>query len=293
MFEIFSTREIVGIFYIVLFCVYVLSKKQLRKALVQVIKCACKIKLVVPFLLLIGYAGIIVYISTSVPFWNNTYIKDVIMWVLFVGIPYCYNATSDGEKEHYFSNLFKQNIKFIVILEFFVGTFTFSIVAELILQLIITFLVLLQAVSTTKEEWEATARLLDVMLAIIGFIILGFTIKAAMGNYQEVNPIDVIVSFLIPIIFSVLFIPCAYLLALYAKYETVYMRMGFKEPKDKKVRFTRYLKVFLTCGLSYEKLCYFHKEYVKRIYATMKESEFEEVLDELKFRVNKKRGKYE
>lgn len=282
MFDVFSTREVAGAFYISLFMVYILSRKETRQAVIKVIKCACKIKLVIPFLILLGYTGGIIYFSTYLSFWNNIYIKDIVMWFLFVGVPYCYNAVSEGENENYFTKLFKENLKFIVLLEFFVGTFTFGIVTELILQPILTFIVLMQTMAGTKKEWIKTRKLLDSVMALIGIVIVIFTVKAAMGSYAEINPIDTVVSFCIPVIFSVLFIPCAYLLAVIAKYETVYIRMGFKEPKDKKIRRKRHLKLFLICRLSYKKLCMFHNDYIKQMYVLMKEEEFIELIEDFK-----------
>lgn len=234
MFEIFSTREVVGAFYFILFMIFMLSKKELRAGIVKVIKCACNIKLVIPFFILLVYISAFICIFMRTTIWNNVYIKDIVMWFLFIGVPYVYNAASDGEKKHYFVGLFMSNIKLLVVLEFFFGTFTFSIITELIMQPILTFLILLQAVAETKEEWKSVVKLLDVLLGITGFVILGFTVRSVMGNYQDVDPIATLISFCIPIVFSILFVPCAYILAVYAKYENVFTRIDFVTPAERK-----------------------------------------------------------
>lgn len=282
MFDIFSTREVATAIYLMLLLIYVISQKQTRQAAINVIKCACTTKLVIPFVLFASYTGAIVYLFTYLPFWDIIYIKDIVLWFGLVGVPYCYNAVNDGEKEHYFTNLFKDNIKMIAILEFFVGTFTFSMVTELIMQPLLAFVVLLQVMSERKEEWKNVKKFMDYVLAFIGIVIIVCTIKAAMGSYADINPIDTIVSFCIPIVFSVLFIPCAYVLALVAKYELLYMRMGFKEPKDWKVRWKRHWKVFFTCGLSYRKVCKFHDEYVRQLYVRITDEDFYKIIDNFK-----------
>lgn len=282
MFTIFSTREVVAAIYILLIICFLIWNKQTRKSVMRVIKCACTIKLIIPFVIFLIYTIVIIYFATLLPFWDAIFLKDIIIWFLFIGVPFCYNAVSKAEKEHYFTKLLKDNIKFIAVLEFLVGTFTFYFWIELLLQPILAFIILLQTISGTKEKWKATKKFLDIVVAFVGFMILFFTIRAALGKYETINPVNTIVSFCIPIVFSVLFIPCAYFLALIAKYEIVYMRMGFKEPKDRKIKFKRHMKVFLTCGLNYRKVCRFHNEYIKRLYIMMKDEEFKQVLSDFK-----------
>lgn len=289
MFEVFSTREVVGFIYVGIFILYVLCHKQTRKSMVDVIKCACKVKLIIPFALMIIYTILLVRLFRRTILWDVIYIKDIVIWVLFVGIPYSYNAVSKGDEKHYFRNLFMDNIKFIVLIEFFMGTFTFDFWIELLLQAGIIFLTLLHVVSGLKEETKRVQKLLDVVLAMVGFVVLYYTIKAAMGAYTDVEPIELIVSFMIPIVLSVAFIPCAYLLALVAKYETVFMRMGFKEPKDKSIRLKRHVKIILACGLRYKKLCLFEDEYVKCLYVRMEQKEFDEIVK--RFNVTYKNNK--
>lgn len=295
MLEVFSTREIVGFIYVGIFVLYILCHEQTRKSMVEVVKCACKVKLIIPFALMIIYTILLMLLFKRTTLWNVIYIKDIIMWVLFVGVPYSYNAVSKGDEEHYFRNLFMDNIKFIVLIEFFMGTFTFDFWIELILQAGIAFLTILQVVSGLKEETKRVQKLLDVVLAIVGFVVFYYTIKAAMGAYTDVNPIELMVSFMIPIVLSVAFIPCAYLLALVAKYETVFMRMGFKEPTDKRIRLKRHIRIVLVCGLLYRKLCLFDDEYIKFLYIRMEQKEFEEIVKRFNttYKNNKRKRKAE
>lgn len=286
MMDIFSTREIVSAFYILLFFTYSICKKQTRKIWMQVVKCAMKVKLAIPFLLLILYTAIFVYFFTYLPFWDAVYLKDIVFWVIFVGVPYCYNAASDGEKDRYFFNAFKDNLKFVALMEFVTGTFTFKIGVELLLQPFITILVIGQ--SLTKDSRKK--RIWDTVLGIVGIAILVYTVKAALGIYANINPIDTVVSFCIPIMFSILFIPCAYLLALVAKYETLYIKWGFKESKERKIRRKRHIVVFFTCGLSYKKLCAFYKAYVQRVNVQMTQQNFEEIIKDFKLTYKQKRG---
>lgn len=106
--------------------------------------------------------------------------------------------------------------------------------------------------------------------------------KAACGSYQEINAIDTIVSFVIPIVFSILYIPLAYIFALWAKYEIVFIRMSFKEPKDKNVRWSYRKEVLKVCNFSFKKVYCFNKECIKNMYISMKQEEFRMIIKKLK-----------
>lgn len=36
----------------------------------------------------------------QLPFWNNIYLKDIILWLIFSGISYCVNSIIKGDTEH-------------------------------------------------------------------------------------------------------------------------------------------------------------------------------------------------
>ena len=228
------------------------------------------------------YSGIIVAILCKLPLWNWIYIKDIVIWVLFAGVPVCFNAVSNTIEEHYFRHMVTNNLKFTVLVEFFTGTFTFSFLAEFILQPIITLLVLLQVVAETNEKNKSVSKLLNWILALMGFSIIGFTIKAAFGGYDSIDYIQTIVSFCLPIFLSVLYLPIAHGFAIYSKYETLFLRMRFKEPHDKKSQLIHRCKVILACKLSYYKICEFTNEYLKKMYVSMENKDFDTIISNFK-----------
>ena len=261
---------------------YALLHKKIRKSTFKVIQIACTPKLVIPFIILLLYSSIIVVILYKLPLWNWLYIKDIVICVLFAGMPLCFNAVSNTIEGHYFRHMITSNLKFTVLAEFFTGTFTFSFLTEFILQPILTFLVLLQVVSETKEKCKSVCKLLNWLLAIIGFSILGLTIRSALENYESINGLQTIVSFCLPLFLSVLYLPIAHSFAVYSKYETLFLRMRFKEPHDKKLQIIRRCKVILVCKLSYHKICNFTNEYLKNMYVTMEDTEFNTIISNFK-----------
>lgn len=155
---IFSTREIAIFIYAIILLGYVLLHKKGKSILLPVIKAACKIKLIIPFLIVLLYASLFVWTCTYLPFWNWVYLKDIVCWTIFVGVPVCFNATDRQLEKYYFRDIFIDNLKLMAVVEFLTGTFTFHIVIELILQPMLVFFVVLQ--SESKKNQIKPQRLL-------------------------------------------------------------------------------------------------------------------------------------
>lgn len=276
---IFSTREIAIIIWAIILLLYVSLRKKGRAAILPVIKAACQMKLIIPFIFVLLYAAAFVWLCTYLPLWDWLYLKDIIFWTLFVGVPVCFNATSRELEEHYFRDIVIDNLKFTALAEFFTGTFTFNIVVELILQPTLVFLVALQAVA--KNKAEKVVKLIDGIMGITGLIIILFTIKNAYAAIGHIVFIDIIVSFIVPILLSILYLPVAYCFAVYSKYELLFLRMRSKEPKDKKTRIVHRIKVLQLCKLSYKKVCKFlyGNQYLGRMYINMSNDEFNSLID--------------
>ena len=131
--NIFTTREIaVAIIFAVIF-IWLCSKKSFRKGFANLLQACCKKVLLIPFALLLIYGALITYGITKLSFWNWIYLKDILLWIVFVGVPVCFNATKKNLEDHYFRNMVIDNLKWTAILEFIMGSFTFSLVGELIL----------------------------------------------------------------------------------------------------------------------------------------------------------------
>lgn len=88
-------------------------------------------------------------------------------------------------------------------------------------------------------------------------------------------------EFFIPMVYLLFVTPLEYVFELYSKYEMLFIRMCFKEPRDKKVKRKRHLKVIKACGLSVRKIILFQKQCIPRMYVSMSDSEFEALISQL------------
>lgn len=280
--SILSTREWATLIWGCIFMLYVLCHREIRKSLWNVIVIFFDKKLRILWEIILLYVLTITMVFCYLPIWENIYIKDIIIWFLFSGLIYCMNAVSSEADETYIKKILKDNLKFTMILEFFMSTFTFNIWIELAIIPVITIITVMNVIAEKKEEYKSVHKLLDSILAIAGFWIFYETIKIGINEYKQLNIINTLVSFMIPIVYLILIITLEYILELYSKYEVLFLRMTFKEEKDKRIRLHHRTAIFRECNFSVRKILLFQREYMIQMYALMKEDEFNQLMQ--KFR---------
>lgn len=97
---ILSTREWAITIWGTGFFIWMLTQSEIRKSLWNVIKILLGKNLRRFFLIIALYVAGITMIFYQLPFWNNIYLKDIILWLIFSGISYCVNSIIKGDTEH-------------------------------------------------------------------------------------------------------------------------------------------------------------------------------------------------
>lgn len=279
MFDIISTREVAVGAWLVIFILFLLFYKPTRKCIADLLKTACSIQLSLPFLLMIVYATGVTYLFFKTPLWKAIYIKDIALWVVFVGTPMFFGSLNKKAEEHYFKTTIKNSFKLTVLVEFFVSTFTLPLVWEILLVPVMTFLLMLGAAAATDSQYRPAKKLIHFIIVILNVMFIIETISIATKLFSILDKTSVVISLFIPIVFSFLYIPISYLFAAFGKYQTIFIRMNFKEPKGHfKIKLVHRFKVIWSCGLSLTLLEQFEKNYIQHMFSSMNDVDFENLM---------------
>ena len=286
--DIFSTRELATAFWtgIILVAVgmAIVTNKKARKSFIEVLKCFFGRKIRMLWEIYFLYIGIITFLFSRLPIWESIYLKDIIIWTLFSGLTICINAVAGEADEKYILKVLKDNIRFTMVTELLLSTFTFSFWVELIIIPITTVIVLFDTVAEHKSDAIAVHKLLQDVMAFAGLCVILQTVRVGILEYRELNVINTLVSFFIPIVYLLLVTPLEYAFELYSKYEMLFIQMHFKEPSDKMVQRKRHLKVIKVCGLSVKRIMLFQKQCIPRMYVSMSNTEFDSLMSNFKER---------
>lgn len=212
--DIFSTRELATAFWtgIILVAVgmAIVTNKKARKSFIEVLKCFFGRKIRTLWEIYLLYIGIITFLFSRLPIWESIYLKDIIIWTFFSGLTICMNAVAGEADEKYILKVLKDNIRFTMVTELLLSTFTFSFWVELIIFPIMTAITLLDVVAAQKSETVAVHKLLQSVIAFIGLCLVFQTVKVGIREYRELNMVDRLVSFFIPMVYLLFVTPLEY-----------------------------------------------------------------------------------
>ena len=285
MFEVFSTREIASGIYLTLLLAWLISKKDGARAVIALLKTVFKPIIIIPVFCLLGYAALLVYGLHFIPFWEWVLLKDVVIWVLFVATPICFKAGTRKIKDYPFKRMIIDNFLWSAILEFFVGAFTFSFLTEMIVLPVFTLIAILKDYDRENPKHMQYQKVFDGIASVAGLLLLFFTAKEAVTTITKDGAVSLLVSFSIPAIFAVAFLPVVYALAVTAKYHDLFVRLYIRNHMNKDGLGRKKRKVFLACGLSYRKIQLFeqaYSQYISTICAANDDDSFFDFVKEFK-----------
>jgi cytochrome bd-type quinol oxidase subunit 2 len=144
----------------------------------------------------------------------------------------------------FFQKSIKANIKGLVFLEFFINLYGFNIWIELILVLIYALIGGMLAISDTDKKYEAVKKLLIHFLSAMGLFFIVYAVYMAIKDFSNFASYENLVSFYLPIILSLSFLPFVYFAALFAGYETLFTRLGFFVSDISVLRYAKLKTIF-------------------------------------------------
>lgn len=245
----FNNREIALISYLLIFIIWALAQKKIRKSFMSVIKAIMAWKILASIFALIIYVAIVVYGLFKIGLWEKSLIKDSIYWTFGVGLVIMMSFDKALKEEHYFKNLVKENFKVLLIIEFIVGLYVFGIITEFILMPFVILFSMLLGYTEVYKEHEQVRKLVNGLFGILGTIYIIYSGYHIYSDFNEFATTGNFKTFLFPILMSILFLPFAYSYALLVHYETLFVRLGFFL-KDKKLRRFAKWRILLSVNFS-------------------------------------------
>lgn len=223
----FNNREIASIIWLLIFLIWAIFQKDIRRSLFSLLRVFASKKILSIILFMFLYVFLIVCSLYWIRFWQFSMLKDTIIWLLSVAFLTLMNTTKVDENEHYFKDVIFDNLKLIVILEFIITSYVFNLAVELILMPFLALVIMLSTFAGTKKEYNLVKKIMDNILATIGFCFIVFAlfnIAADFGGFANISNFR---DFMLPPILTFSYLPFIYFIALCMKYETIFVRMDF------------------------------------------------------------------
>jgi hypothetical protein len=221
-----NNREIATTIWVSLLILLALFKKAFRLSLFNLLKAL--------FVKQIGFsiAGMLLYVCfmvlafQKVGFWDESAIKDTVLWTYGVAFVMLFNANKTGDDDHYIRRTLIGNIKLVVVLEFILNMYSFSLLIEIVIVPVVTYLVLLKAYAEYKPVPKQVATFVSHGLSIFGTVLLVTTFYNVASNYHSFATWRNLRDFLLPPALTIALLPFTYSMALLIKYENIFNRIN-------------------------------------------------------------------
>lgn len=250
----FNNREIATAIWLTLFAIWMLTKSNIRTSLAGVFRAVLAWKILVCLAAMVLYTITIVACFYALGFWQFTMIKDTTLWFCFTAFAMAMRFTTSGDDENIFRHVLVDNAKLIIVIEFLIATYVMPLPAELAFVPFVTILAMVDVVARVNKQYAPAAKLTGILLAVIGFSILGFAVSSAIGDYRNFRSMDTVRSIALPPLMSIAFVPFVYLLVVITTYESIFITLALG--RDKAPKLVRYAKrrILFDCGLSLRRL---------------------------------------
>lgn len=234
----FNNREMAVILWLLIFLICCMVNKKLRMPTVGLVKAALRWKLILVVTVIFVYVSVVVLSMKRIGLWQfEDCFKTTFLWGIMVAIPVAFSLTSIKDECPCFSKVIWDMITLSVFVEVFIHFFVFPLIVEFIVVPLMTFLFILHAVAATKEEFKRVKGFLEGLLGVAGLLL--FTGTCYVALHSEVKWMEILQEFLLPLNLTVIFIPLAYLIAIVAYYEELFIVLSFMVKDDKVARFAK------------------------------------------------------
>ena len=228
--DILNNREwalVIWFFIFIIFALFSRKMKKVRESFTQFVKPFFAKKIITTLVLMVIYITIVVFALFKIGLWESHQLKNTLIWAVSVGFLSFFKINSIKEYHRFFKKLVLDNLKLIVIVQFIVGFYTFSLLTELLLVPLLVILGAMAASTQTDEKYHTLGKILNGILAIFGTILIFYSIYMLATNFGVFAKKQTIYDFYIPPLLTFLYLPFIFIMMVFMTYEEVFARLQF------------------------------------------------------------------
>jgi hypothetical protein len=216
-----SNRELAGLTWIFIIVLLILFFKTTRSAVFDFLSNGIALKIVIVIAVFALYQFPTYWLLEQIGIWS---LKGHIAWFLILGLSSLLSVALFQDDSHFKSVTLKV-IGVFVFFEFLINFHSFSFIVEFILAFVTGMLVMLEAVSKTKEEFLPAQKFLTNLLAIFGGSVFLYSLFMTTKS-PDFLTLKTLGEFLLPLLATIISLPFLYFFALVAEYELLFMNLN-------------------------------------------------------------------
>lgn len=249
-----SNREWALLFWGAVFLVWILSRSSTRSSGAGVLRTAFNRKILVPFLVMIAWVGLEVWLATKIVHWNADLSKGVVVWFVTAGALLFGGFSEASENPRFFLSKAVEILAWPALIEFYLELYHLPILAEILLQPFVALLVVVPIVAAGDKKLRSAKGCSETLLALVGLALLAYVTVQTICGWEAIDKSDLFLEFALPVGLTVGVLPFIFFLAVYAAYEMVIIRMEFRADIGHVRRVRNRLIVVLSLGVRLQEI---------------------------------------
>lgn len=197
----------------------VIIKKVNLSSIKQIVKIFFSFNILIPVLI----SGIIYFFVTlyfkKIGLWQITMLKDSIVWFCFTGILIIFQI--EKVKEFSFKQILAESLGFLIIIEYLISAYNFSLIKEFFLIPLMFVLGAMSVIAEKDNKTKIIAKFFNLVISAYVIFVLYLSIKNVIKN-----PDGVFQSFIYNILTIIIFIFIRYFVAVYSAYERLFININ-------------------------------------------------------------------
>ena len=224
----FNNREIaIGVWLIFAF-ILCLLRKELRSGIWGIVKTVVQTKLLILFGSLALNIVVLCWLVSQLGLWASDQLIPAILWFFFSGIALTGRSLSAKEDDRYFRSLLWDSLRIIVIFEFVVVAYSFSLLVEFFLVPIMVLVGVIIAYADIKKEYASVKTLSEWIAAIVVVGMLWKSVGSIWQQPESFFAVETARNLLLPFLLTAGSIPFFYFWFCYSHIENASIRIGLK-----------------------------------------------------------------
>jgi hypothetical protein len=219
---VFDNRELALLAWAAALLVLAIIARSIRPALVAVIDALFEPKLLTTFILMAMYIGVLVWLLSLARIWTPAVAAETLFWFFGPAIVLYSQFDKAGRDPHFFRRTALATLTVTVVTEFVINLYPLDLMMELLLVPLVALIGGMLALAT-EPQYRQIKGLLELLLGVLGFALIGYTILHIMDAPEEFATLDNLRRFLV-----LAFLPFVYGVAVFALYDSLFSRLDWK-----------------------------------------------------------------
>lgn len=182
-------------------------------------------KLSIPFLGLVLWFVALVVLGEQVGAWTLSLATPTVFLFILVAIPMFGDAAGKAAQPGYFRERAWGLVGLTLISEFYLNLYTFNLFSELVLLLSLSFLTMMTTIARKRPELRPASVVSGLITAGIVVWLAIYTGTQFYQDRTELDSVELVRSFTLPVWIGAGLLPFVYLLSVYASYDTAFARI--------------------------------------------------------------------